>query len=51
MTYFDISKKMLRANFSRFRLYFLCSFFALTLFFSFAVLFTNQAFMGGTAVD
>ena len=51
MTYFMISKKMLRANFRRFYLYFLCSFFALTLFFCFAALFTDNSFMGGATVD
>ncbi|MGC7870203.1 FtsX-like permease family protein [Desulfosporosinus sp. SYSU MS00001] len=51
MTFFDISRKMLRANFRRYRLYFLCNVFALVLFYSFAAIFTNQAFMNPKSVN
>lgn len=51
MTFFEISVKMLRKNFSRHRLYFLCSFCAVTLFFCFAAIFTNASFMEGGAVN
>lgn len=51
MTFFDISKKMLKSDFHRYRLYFLCNFFAVTLFFCFAAIFTNETFNNGTIVD
>ena len=51
MTFLDISLKMLKKGLLRYRLYFLCSFFALTLFFCFAALLTNPSFMEGFAVD
>lgn len=51
MTFFEISLKMFRKNFARYRLYFLCCFLAATVFFCFASLFTNPSFMEGQAVD
>ncbi len=51
MTFFAISLKMLQKNFYRYRLHFLCSFFAITLFFCFATLFTNDSFMTGHDVN
>lgn len=51
MTFFDISLKMFRRNFARYRLYFLCCFLSATVFFCFASLFTNPFFMEGQAVD
>lgn len=51
MTFYDISRKMLKANFSKYRLYFLCNLFAASLFYCFAAIFTNKSFMDGTIVD
>lgn len=51
MTFFDVSKKMLKANLKRYRLYFLCNVLAITLFFCFAAIFTNQSFMNGRIVN
>lgn len=51
MTFFGVSVKMFRENLRRFRLYILCSFLAVTVFFCFASIFTNQSFMGTAAVD
>lgn len=51
MTFFEISVKLLQKNFNRCRLYVLCSFFAVTIFFCFAAIFTNPSFMEGQAVD
>ncbi|WP_088228668.1 FtsX-like permease family protein [Desulfosporosinus sp. FKB] len=51
MTFFDISRKMLMANFRRYRLYFLCNVFSIVLFYSFAAIFTNQAFMNPKNVN
>lgn len=51
MTFFDISKKMLKSEFHRYRLFFLCNFFAITLFFSFAAIFTNETFHNPAMVD
>jgi hypothetical protein len=43
--------KMLTANFRRYRLYFLCNVFSVSLFYSFAAIFTNKQFMDTTIVD
>lgn len=51
MTFNDISRKMLTANFRRYRLYFLCNVFSIVLFYSFAAIFTNKAFMNVKIVD
>lgn len=51
MTFYDISKKMLRVNFDRYRLYFLCDLFAAALFYCFAAIFTNRSFMNGEIVN
>lgn len=51
MTLFEISLKMFRKNIVRYRLYFLCCFFAATVFFCFASIFTNPSFMEGQAVN
>ncbi|HEX3025807.1 MAG TPA: ABC transporter permease [Clostridia bacterium] len=51
MTFFELSTKMLFANFRRYRLYFLCNVFSIVLFYCMASLFTNQSFMNGNVVD
>lgn len=51
MTFYEISRKMLRANFSKYRLYFLCNLFAAAVFYCFAAIFTNRSFMNGITVD
>ncbi|HWT76937.1 MAG TPA: ABC transporter permease [Mobilitalea sp.] len=51
MTFYDISLKMLRVNFRRYRLYFLCNVFSIVLFYCFAAIFTNKAFMNYSIVD
>lgn len=51
MTFYDISKKMLRAGFSRYRLYFMCNLSAAALFCCFAVIFSNQTFMNEQIVN
>jgi putative ABC transport system permease protein len=51
MTLYDVSKKMLTVNFRRYRLYFLCNVFSVALFYSFAAIFTNKAFMDVRIVD
>ncbi|HEY5586594.1 MAG TPA: ABC transporter permease [Ruminiclostridium sp.] len=51
MTFYDISMKMLIANFRRYRLYFLCNVFSVALFYSFAAIFANKSFMDKRIVD
>lgn len=51
MTFFEISMKMFRKNFIRYRLYFLGCFLASTVFFCFAAIFTNPSFMDGQVVN
>lgn len=51
MTFHDIFKKMLRANFSKYRLYFMCNLSAAALFCCFAVIFSNRTFMNGEIVN
>lgn len=51
MTFYDISIKMLTANFKRYKLYFLCNIFSIVLFYSFAAILTNKNFMNGNIVD
>ncbi len=51
MTVLGIFVKMFKENIRRFRLYVLCSFLAVTVFFCFASIFTNQSFMGTAGVD
>lgn len=51
MTFYDISMKMLTANFRRYRLYFLCNVFSVALFYSFAAILTNKSFMNIRIVD
>jgi putative ABC transport system permease protein len=51
MTFYDISMKMLITNFSKYKLYFFCNVFSVTLFYSFAAIFTNESFMNGRIVD
>ena len=51
MTFFDISRKMLKAGFYKYRLYFLCNLSAAALFCCFAVISTNRTFMNGSIVN
>ena len=51
MTYFELSRKMLAANFNRYRLYFFSNLFAIVLFFCFASIFTNASFMDAGNVN
>ena len=51
MTFNDISMKMLKANFRRYKLYFLCNMFSIALFYSFSGIFTNKYFMDISIVD
>lgn len=51
MTFYDVSIKMLTANFRRYRLYFLCNVFSVALFYSFAAILTNKSFMNIRIVD
>ncbi|AET70367.1 ABC-type antimicrobial peptide transport system, permease component [Desulfosporosinus orientis DSM 765] len=51
MTFSDIAWKMLKANFRCYRLYFLGNVFSVGLFYSFAAIFTNQAFMDPKSVN
>lgn len=51
MTFYDISMKMLTANFKRYKLYFLCNVLSITLFYDFAALYTNKYFMNPDIVD
>ena len=51
MTYYDISKKMLRFGFDRYRLYFLCNVSAAALFCCFALIFSNRTFMNEQIVN
>jgi TusA-related sulfurtransferase len=48
MTFFDISRKMLKAGFYKYRLYFLCNLSATALFCCFAVISTNRTFMNAS---
>lgn len=45
MTFYDISKKMLKAGFCKYRLYFMCNLSATALFCCFAVISANRTFM------
>ena len=51
MTFFDISRKMLKVGFRKYRLYFLCNLSAAALFCCFAVISTNRTFMNGSIVN
>lgn len=51
MTFFDISKKMLKADFDKYRLYFFCNLFAVSLFYCFTAISSNESFMDGQIVD
>ena len=51
MTFFDISRKMLKVGFRKYRLYFLCNLSAAALFCCFAVISTNRTFMNGSVVN
>lgn len=51
MTFYDITVKMLRKNFRRYRLYFACNVFCIVLFYCFAALFTNDSFMNIHVTD
>ena len=51
MTFYEISAKMLRVNFNRYRLYFFCNLFAVSLFECFASIFTNSSFMDADIVN
>lgn len=48
---FDISRKMLKAGFYKYRLYFLCNLSATALFCCFAVISTNRTFMNASIVN
>lgn len=51
MTFYEISWKMLRANFHRYRIYFFCNLFAAALFYCFASILTNESFMNERIVN
>lgn len=51
MTFYEVSRKMLRANFSKYRICFLCNLFAAALFCCFAFILTNESFMDGRIVN
>ena len=51
MTFFDISRKMLKAGFYKYQLYFLCNLSATALFCCFAVISTNRTFMNASIVN
>ena len=51
MTFFDISRKMLKVGFHKYRLCFLCNLSAAALFCCFAVISTNRTFMNGSIVN
>ncbi|EEG93708.1 hypothetical protein ROSEINA2194_02370 [Roseburia inulinivorans DSM 16841] len=51
MTFFDISRKMLKAGFYKYRLYFLCNLSATALFCCFAVISKNRTFMNASIVN
>ncbi|MDO5423715.1 MAG: FtsX-like permease family protein [Eubacteriales bacterium] len=51
MTFYEISRKMLRANFKRYRIYFFCNLFAAALFYCFASILTNASFRNGRIVN
>ena len=51
MTFFNISRKMLKVGFHKYRLYFLCNLSAAALFCCFAVISTNRTFMNGSIVN
>lgn len=51
MTFYEISRKMLRANFNRYRIYFFCNLFAAALFYCFASILTNESFMNERIVN
>lgn len=51
MSFYDISWKMLRANFNRYRIYFFCNLFAAALFCCFAFILTNDSFMNERIVN
>jgi hypothetical protein len=51
MTFNDISLKMLKAGFRRYRLYFFCNVLSVTLLYCFAAILTNPSFMDLKVVD
>lgn len=51
MTFYQLSVKMLKRNFTQYRLYFGCNWISAVLFFCFACLYFNPQFMDGTVVD
>lgn len=51
MTFHEISKKMLLANFRRYTLFFYCNVFSVALFYCFSAIFTNSEFMNPKIVD
>lgn len=51
MNFNKIALKMLRVNFKRYLLYFICNTFSVILFYCFAALFTNDSFMKNPAID
>lgn len=51
MTFNDISKKMLIANFRRYKLFLLSNVLSIALFYCFAAIFTNQSFMDNDIVN
>lgn len=51
MTFYEISWKMLRANFNRYCIYFFCNLFAAALFYCFASILTNESFMNEKIVN
>lgn len=51
MTFYEISRKMLRANFNRYRIYFFCNLLAAALFYCFASILTNESFMNERIVN
>lgn len=51
MTFYEISRKMLWANFNRYRIYFFCNLFAVALFYCFVSILTNKSFMNERIVN
>lgn len=51
MTFFDISRKMLKVGFHKYRLYFICNLSATALFCCFSIISTNRTFMNESVVD
>ena len=51
MSFYELSLKMLRKNFAKYRLYFVCCTVSAAVFFCFASLLFDERFMDGYTVD